>query len=618
MKETKKMKEKTEYYRRLDIVRILSCILVLLYHLNIVKGGFLAVCTFFTLSGYLSCVSALKNKNFSIKLYYINRIKKLYFPLLIVVAITVIISKVNSAINWMNLKPESCSVLFGYNNFWQLKANQDYFTRNVNSPFTHLWYISILFQFDLIFPIVFSILNKIEKRIKKDISAIIVVILTIITTIVFYYMSKTQDFMMAYYNSLARSFSILFGVLLALIQYKYNMKLSRVFERYNKIIYVVYTLLLIAICIFMPNKTELYAIFMILTSFISTRLIEYSIYENERTNRSDSYLKLLSRMSYEVYLVQYPIIFFMQPTTINDILKVIIISLLTIILSFILYFLIELKFNNKKQNIAKNVCISIIIIVGIFTIITSKDYSKEMKDLENRLNENLKFIEDKNKEFLDDTNTEAEENSIPKKTENEVWNAITEKKVTANENVVSNNNESNANNEKIVTKNKKDIENVIRNSRIIGIGDSVMLDATKEFYNKFPKGYFDGKINRTISKSKEVLTYLKSKGKLGNIVILCLSTNGDYSDKQNTDMMKILGNRKIYWINAAGPDDPKFNEKFANFAKNYPNIHIIEWDKFANSHPEYLEPDKIHPNYKGGKVLVQQIFDAICDDYLKE
>ena len=586
MKETKKMKEKTEYYRRLDIVRILSCILVLLYHLNIVKGGFLAVCTFFTLSGYLSCVSALKNKNFSIKLYYINRIKKLYFPLLIVVAITVIISKVNSAINWMNLKPESCSVLFGYNNFWQLKANQDYFTRNVNSPFTHLWYISILFQFDLIFPIVFSILNKIEKRIKKDISAIIVVILTIITTIVFYYMSKTQDFMMAYYNSLARSFSILFGVLLALIQYKYNMKLSRVFERYNKIIYVVYTLLLIAICIFMPNKTELYAIFMILTSFISTRLIEYSIYENERTNRSDSYLKLLSRMSYEVYLVQYPIIFFMQPTTINDILKVIIISLLTIILSFILYFLIELKFNNKKQNIAKNVCISIIIIVGIFTIITSKDYSKEMKDLENRLNENLKFIEDKNKEFLDDTNTEAEENSIPKKTENEVWNAITEKKVTANENVVSNNNESNANNEKIVTKNKKDIENV--------------------------------KINRTISKSKEVLTYIKSKGKLGNIVILCLSTNGDYSDKQNTEMMKILGNRKIYWINAAGPDDPKFNEKFANFAKNYPNIHIIEWDKFANSHPEYLEPDKIHPNYKGGKVLVQQIFDAICDDYLKE
>ena len=612
------MKEKTEYYRRLDIVRILSCILVLLYHLNIVKWGFLAVCTFFTLSGFLSCVSALKNKKFSIRLYYINRIKKLYIPLLIIVVITVIIAKINSAINWINLKPESCSVLLGYNNIWQLKANQGYFRRNINSPFTHLWYISILFQFDLIFPIAFIILKKIGNRIRRNFSTIIVIILTIITIFLFYYLSKTQGIMIAYYNSFSRSFSLLFGVLLALILYKHNMKISRVFGKYKKIIYVIYLLLLIALCVFIPDKTECYAIFMLITTVISTRLIEYSIYEDERINRSDNYLKLLSRMSYEVYLVQYPVIFFMQIISINDILKKMIISLLTVIIAFVLRFLIEGTFKKKKFNIVKNAFIGIIVIVGIFTIITSKDYSKEMKDLENRLNENLKFIEDKNKEFLDDTNTEAEENSIPKKTENEVWNAITEKKVTANENVVSNNNDTKINDEKVVAKDKKEVENVIRNSRIVGIGDSVMLDATKEFYNKFPKGYFDGKINRTISKSKEVLTYIKSKGKLGNIVILCLSTNGDYSDKQNTEMMKILGNRKIYWINAAGPDDPKFNEKFANFAKNYPNIHIIEWDKFANSHPEYLEPDKIHPNYKGGKVLVQQIFDAICDDYLKE
>ena len=126
------MNKKSLYYRRLDIVRILSCILVLLYHLKILKGGFLAVCTFFSMSGYLSCVSALKNRYFSTKQYYLNRIKKLYLPLLLVVTITVIIAKMNSSINWMNLKAESFSVLFGYNNIWQLNANQDYFTRNVN------------------------------------------------------------------------------------------------------------------------------------------------------------------------------------------------------------------------------------------------------------------------------------------------------------------------------------------------------------------------------------------------------------------------------------------------------------------------------------------------------
>ena len=131
------MLKKMEHYNRLDYLRILSCIMVLLYHLNILKGGFLAVCTFFVLSGYLECVSALKKDYFSIKSYYINRFKKIYLPLLIVVFITIIIFKLHPFTNWMNLKPESLSVILGYNNFWQLNANLDYFTKHINSPFMH-------------------------------------------------------------------------------------------------------------------------------------------------------------------------------------------------------------------------------------------------------------------------------------------------------------------------------------------------------------------------------------------------------------------------------------------------------------------------------------------------
>ena len=138
------MKEDSKYYMRLDVIRIIACVLVLLYHLEILKGGYLAVCTFFALSGYLVCMSSLNKEPFSIKKYYFNRIKKIYIPLIVVVFITVIITKFIPIIKWVNLKQETLSVIFGYNNFWQLSANLDYFTRNVNSPFTHLWYISIL------------------------------------------------------------------------------------------------------------------------------------------------------------------------------------------------------------------------------------------------------------------------------------------------------------------------------------------------------------------------------------------------------------------------------------------------------------------------------------------
>ena len=110
------------------------------------------------------------------------RIIKLYLPLIIVVFITVILSKIIPNINWINLKSETMSVVLGYNNFWQLNANLDYFTRNVNSPFIHLWYISILLQFDLIFPIVVSAIKKANRKGKNYSSVVLVSLFTIITT----------------------------------------------------------------------------------------------------------------------------------------------------------------------------------------------------------------------------------------------------------------------------------------------------------------------------------------------------------------------------------------------------------------------------------------------------
>ena len=74
-----------KYFKDLNIIRLIACIAVLLYHLNILKGGYLAVCTFFVLTGYLSCISAFRKEKFSLKEYYKNRLFKIYLPLVIVV-----------------------------------------------------------------------------------------------------------------------------------------------------------------------------------------------------------------------------------------------------------------------------------------------------------------------------------------------------------------------------------------------------------------------------------------------------------------------------------------------------------------------------------------------------
>ena len=355
------VKNEKKYIRRLDFIRIASCIMVFLYHLNILKGGFLAVCTFFVLSGYLTCTSALKKSKFSIKEYYKKRFVKIYIPLVIVVALSVISIKCMKNIRWINLKQEAISVLLGYNNFWQLKANLDYFTRHVNSPFIHLWYISILIQFDLIFPIFFTLLKKLDKKSKKNISIYIVGFSAILLTIVFIYMSKTHNIMVVYYNTILRIFSIIYGAFLALILYKYDVKLPKKLEKNNKIIFRLYLIILILLGIFVSSENKNYAIYMIIASLVSIRLIRYSFYEKKkkRATSKDRLITFIASFTYEIYLVQYPVIFLMQNKFNNVILKDITITVLTFVISYLIHILIKKQFSNKFYNIAKKMLIRI-------------------------------------------------------------------------------------------------------------------------------------------------------------------------------------------------------------------------------------------------------------------
>ena len=584
------MNEK-KYFRRLDILRVLACFLVLLYHLNIIKGGYLAVCSFFALSGYLGCMSAISKEKFSLGKYYVSRIKKIYIPLMTIVAITIIITKLSPNINWLNLKPESTSVMLGYNNFWQLSANLDYFTRHVNSPFMHLWYISILMQFELVFPIVFIIFKKLNKAISKNFGLVVVILLTIISTIVFYYMSKTQDIMIVYYNTFARVFSILFGVSAALVYNKFEKKFPKVLKSYSALIYFAYSVIFILLCIFTSSTSSHFAFFMILATIISIRLIRYSVIENgsrrkrEKKSLFNSFIKFFSKCSYEIYLVQYPVIFFMQSVELRNLIKVPLIIIITIVIACIIHGLLNINKIKTALNILLKALISVIIVIGVIIVVFEKDNTKEMKELEELLNQNAKLIEEKNNESQNKANEE-----------NEKWLATL----------------------KSFDEEEKKVAETVRNLPVVGIGDSVLLGAINGLYEKFPNGYFDGKVSRSIIKSRDLFVELKNQGKLTNTMIIALSNNSDFFEWTFTDLLEILGDRQIYWITATYADDPKFNEKFKVFAKDYPNIHIVDWEQKSEGHPEYFYVDGIHLKDEGITAYANVIYDAIYEDYIKE
>ena len=82
--------------------------------------------------------------------------------------------------------------------------------------------------------------------------------------------------------------------------------------------------------------------------------------------------------------------------------------------------------------------------------------------------------------------------------------------------------------------------------------------------------------------------------------------------------MKIVGNRKLFWVNATNPDYASFNPNLIEFAKKHDNIYIIDWISVAKEHPEYLIYDKVHPTVRGCKVYADTIYKAIYDVYLDE
>ena len=217
--------ENNNYYNKINCIRAISCIAILLYHMNILHGGYLAVCTFLVLSGYLTVTSFFNEKK-TIKEYYFKRLKKIYIPLLIVVFMTIAVISFIPSINWYNLKPETISILLGYNNFWQIKANVNYFIRNINSPFTHLWYMGIMLEFYIIFPIIFLILKKIGEKTKKYIPCVILIIISIISYFYFYKMFLSNNIMIAYYSSFTRLFSLSLGMLAGFISHYYNQLIS--------------------------------------------------------------------------------------------------------------------------------------------------------------------------------------------------------------------------------------------------------------------------------------------------------------------------------------------------------------------------------------------------------
>ena len=569
-----------KYFRKLDILRIICAIGVFLYHLGFLSGGYLAVSSFFVLSGYLAVITSINKDKFSLKKYYFNKFKKLYIPLIIVTFISIgVVSNIPNTF-WLNIKNETTSVLLGYNNFWQINANLDYFARHIDSPFMHLWYISILIQFDLVFPFIFILLDKLKKKINKNIPILVTLGLSIIGGIFFYITSK-NNLMNAYYNTFTRVFSCFLGMMLGYIHGEYGniFTLDITSNKFKNIIFYLYIIVMIVMFKFVPSTSIYFSISMILINIITLRIIDYAVSINSNFNKFDNILRSVGTMTYEIYLIQYPVIYAFQFLNIKYFIKIPLIIIIVLLLSYLIYFALFYRKNKKRL---KNILIMLLIacsLYGFVYYISAKSYEKEMNELKTELSENEKLMLEKQNDY-----------ELKQKQDEEDWN----KELTKLEN-------------------PDNYEELVKELSITFVGDSVMLGAMNNITKMFPNSYFDAKESRALVTGISILTNLKNANKLGEVVVLHLGTNGDCANSCKENIMNILSDKIVFWLNTT--NNEKVNTSLNELATKYDNLHIINWHDLSAGHEDWFYYDGIHLPPTGRKEYTNIIYKAIYDVY---
>lgn len=162
-----------------------------------------------------------------------------------------------------------------------------------------------------------------------------------------------------------------------------------------------------------------------------------------------------------------------------------------------------------------------------------------------------------------------------------------------------------------VEKEKENFKENLTSKMITFIGDSVMLGAEKDIKKKFKNAYVDAAISRTAWVLNEAVETARSKGKLGDIIVINLGANGDCSLSCKKQVLDKLKNKQIFWLNTTNYD--YVNERLDSLAKEYSNLYIIDWKNLSKNHSNYFNSDKIHLTTVGAQEFVETIFNSVYE-----
>lgn len=544
----------------IDGLKAISILAITFYHFfpSIVKGGYLGVCLFFIISGFLI---SLKSP-IPLFTYAKKRIKRIYPGLLFMFFFSIGIYSFFCPEGIQAIRNEGISILTGWNNWWQIGQNANYFTRIANaSMFTPMWFLSIEIQFYLVWPLIFWGYTKLENS-KGFVFAQRILLILILSSGIWMLIQyhPNQDVTRLYYGTDTRCFSLLMGVYLGML-YKHH----KIDEDETSNDFLI--LLLFLILGFCFKFCDGQAAYMYCGGFFGISLgMSLLFYSLLHKNHWLSFLewkglKWIGQYSYELFLWQYPILFFFQSKHWQSGWMILVEFILLIAFALLTKQVCTFHLKNWKRKPKIGLCIvlSFFCFFGMIGFVQSKG-QKESTQLEKTIAQNQKALKKQKKKKVKVTKTISIEN-------------------------------------------------------VYCVGDSVMLGSAQALQEQLPYCQVNAEVSRHIGAELDSVQEAINAGQVGKVVVISLGTNGPLYEEAVNNLLNALGSdREIFWVNVYGPYlewQDEVNQTIDQLAKTHKNVHKVDWYSLIKEHPEWLTSDGIHPEVEGQNAYAQLIRETI-------
>lgn len=304
---------KLPYRPDIDGLRAIAVISVIIFHTfpRILKGGFVGVDIFFVISGYLISsiiISDLKTSNFSLKQFYIRRIKRIFPCLLLVLYATYIIG-------WITLfdfeyKQLSKHIIAGStftSNFTLLKESGYFDSTSETKPLLHLWSLAIEEQFYIIWPLLIYVI------LSRNINLTVCLVTAFITSFTLNLITINLNTSTAFYMPHTRFWELIIGSILAHIEINKPQITNYLKHRKFQSLTSAIGWALILISLFSIRKNHIFPGAIALLPTIGTALIIASGSTNFLSKiLSNKIIVFIGLISFPLYLWHWPIISFLN------------------------------------------------------------------------------------------------------------------------------------------------------------------------------------------------------------------------------------------------------------------------------------------------------------------